>query len=115
MNKLEAIGRMIQWAIELSQFDIEYKPRVAIKAQALVDFIAEFTMPEDGKNQEETIQWTDHWYKRGGAGVVIITPEGNTLKYGVQLQFPVTNNEAVYEAMLIGLKVVKAWEPRLCC
>lgn len=60
MNKLEAIGRMIQWAIELSQFDIEYKPRVAIKAQALVNFIAEFTMPEDGKNQEETIQWTDH-------------------------------------------------------
>ena len=60
MNKLEAIGRMIQWAIELSQFDIEYKPRVAIKAQALVNFIAEFTMPKDGKNQEETIQWIDH-------------------------------------------------------
>ena len=53
MNKLEAIGRMIQWAIELSQFDIEYKPRVAIKAQALADFITEFTIPEDKENQEE--------------------------------------------------------------
>ena len=32
MNKPEAAGRMIQWAIELSQFDIEYLPRTAIKA-----------------------------------------------------------------------------------
>ena len=40
---------MIQWAIELSQFDIEYHPKTAIKAQDLVDFIAKFTSPkEDG-------------------------------------------------------------------
>ena len=40
MNKPEAAGRMVQWVIELSQFDIEYHPRTAIKAQALVDFIS---------------------------------------------------------------------------
>ena len=43
MNKLEAVGRLIQWAVELSEFDIRYQPRHAIKAQALADFIAEFT------------------------------------------------------------------------
>ena len=43
INKLEAAGRLIQWAIELSEFDIKYQPRNAIKAQSLVDFIAEFT------------------------------------------------------------------------
>ena len=32
MSKLEAAGSMVQWAIELSQFDIEYHPRMAIKA-----------------------------------------------------------------------------------
>ena len=32
MNKLEAAGRLIQWAIELSEFDIKYQPRNAIKA-----------------------------------------------------------------------------------
>ena len=47
MNKPEAAGRMVQWAIELSQFDIEYHPRAAIKAQALVDFIVEFTPPNE--------------------------------------------------------------------
>ena len=47
MNKLEAAGRMVQWVIELSQFDIKYHPRTTIKEQALVDFIAEFTLPEE--------------------------------------------------------------------
>ena len=41
MNKLEATGRLIQWAVELSEFDIKYQPRHAIKAQALADLIAE--------------------------------------------------------------------------
>ena len=43
MNKLEAAGQLIQWAVKLSEFDILYQPRHAIKAQALADFIAEFT------------------------------------------------------------------------
>ena len=42
MNRPEAAGRMVQWPIKLSQFDIEYLPRTAIKVQALADFIAEF-------------------------------------------------------------------------
>ena len=32
MNKPEATGRMVQWAIELSQFDIRYSPRTTMKA-----------------------------------------------------------------------------------
>ena len=43
MNKLEAAGRLIQWAVKLSEFDIRYQPRHVIKAQALADSIAEFT------------------------------------------------------------------------
>ena len=61
MNKLEAAGRLIQWAIELCEFDIKYQPRHAIKAQALTNFIAEFTPCYDelrsGRRQE-----MDHSY-----------------------------------------------------
>ena len=32
MNKPEATRQMVQWAIELNQFDIEYKPKMAIKS-----------------------------------------------------------------------------------
>ena len=47
MNKPKAARRMVQWAIELNQFDIEYHPRTAIKAQALADFIAKCTIPDE--------------------------------------------------------------------
>ena len=57
MNKLEAAGRIVQWAIELNQFDIEYHPRTTIKAQDLADFIAEFTLPDDDSLTNETKQW----------------------------------------------------------
>uniref|UniRef100_A0A2N9IUL6 Uncharacterized protein n=1 Tax=Fagus sylvatica TaxID=28930 RepID=A0A2N9IUL6_FAGSY len=53
MNKPDAAGRLIQWAVELSEFDIEYHPRQAIKAQALADFIAEFTVTEDEPSEEK--------------------------------------------------------------
>ena len=84
---------------------------MAIKAQALADFIAEFTSPKHEDVQGEL--WTIHMdrssmQKRGGAGVVIASSEGDILKYGVQLKFPVTNNEAKYEAILMGLRI--AWE-----
>ena len=43
MSNPEAAGRMALWAIELSEFDIQYHPRTAIKSQVVIDFIAEFT------------------------------------------------------------------------
>ena len=58
MNRPEATGRMVQWAIELSQFDIEYHPRTAIKAQALADFITEFTIPDKDNLTNEAERWT---------------------------------------------------------
>lgn len=49
---------MIQWAIELNQFDIEYRPRTAIKAQALADCIAEFIVPDKDRALDEAERWT---------------------------------------------------------
>ena len=109
MNKLKAIGRMVQWVVELSQFDIEYNPRIAIKAQALANFIAEFTIPDE-EIQDESGRWTiqtdgSSTRKKGGVGFIINIPERDVLKYVVQLQFPTTNNEAKFEAILTGLRI----------
>ena len=38
----EATGRMALWAIELSKFVIQYRPRTAVKGQVVADFIAEY-------------------------------------------------------------------------
>ena len=43
LHKPETSGRLMKWAIELSEFDIRYKPRTPVKGQILVDFILEFT------------------------------------------------------------------------
>ena len=43
LQKPEASRRLLKWAIELGQFDINYRPQIAIKCQALADFFAKFT------------------------------------------------------------------------
>jgi hypothetical protein len=35
INNSDAIGQVAKWGIELASFDINYKPRTAIKSQAL--------------------------------------------------------------------------------
>ena len=46
--------------------------------------------------------------KRGGVRIIIVTLDGEMLRYGIQLKFPTTNNEAEYEGILTGLRLRKA-------
>jgi ribonuclease HI len=44
------------------------------------------------------------------AGVVLISPQGDKLKYVLRMSFPqASNNEAEYEALLHGIKMAKAY------
>ena len=52
LHKPETSGRLMKWAIELSEFDIRYKPKTAIKGQVLVDFVMEFTSAEPTENAQ---------------------------------------------------------------
>ena len=116
MNKLEAARRLIQWAVELSEFDIRYQPRHVIKAQALADFIAEFT-PNCGdlEGMEANKKWIIHvdgssTQHVGGIGVVLRSPKGDKLKNKLRLQYQPTNNEVEYEALLKGLELARSVE-----
>uniref|UniRef100_A0A2N9F125 Integrase catalytic domain-containing protein n=1 Tax=Fagus sylvatica TaxID=28930 RepID=A0A2N9F125_FAGSY len=89
MNKPDAAGRLVQWSIEMSEFHIDYRPRTAIKAQALADFIAEFTQPwKDEEELEEGEAWTvnidgSSTKEMSGAGVVLVSPEKEQIRVGV--------------------------------
>ena len=115
MNKPDAVGRLILWLIELSEFDIDYRSRSAIKAQALVDFIAEFTSKDDEPTETEeskASRWMVHTdgastKNAGGVGIIIKSPEGDVIKRAIRLQYNTTNNEAEYKALLAGLKTAK--------
>ena len=114
MNKLEATRRLIQWVVELSEFDVRYWPREAIKAQLLADFIAKFT-PTHGQQTKD--QGSKEWIVNvdGSStqharevGVVLQSPEGDRLEYAIRLHFQTTNNKAEYEVLIKGLDLVKA-------
>ena len=112
MSSPEAAGWMALWAIELSEFDIQYHPRTAIKGQAVADFIAKFAQSED-KGEENAAQWNIHMdgsYNRrvGGVGVVIQTTEEDKIECTIRLDIPTTNNKAEYEALVAGLDLAKA-------
>jgi ethanolamine utilization protein EutP (predicted NTPase) len=53
LNNRMAIGKIAKWAIELSMYDIVYKPRTAIKAQALRDFVVEWTEIQTAPKERE--------------------------------------------------------------
>lgn len=45
----------MKWSVEISEFDVEYHPRRAIKGQAITDFITEYTYDSmiEPKNKDE--------------------------------------------------------------
>ncbi|XP_030923207.1 uncharacterized protein LOC115950096 [Quercus lobata] len=109
---MEKLAFALVTAAQLSEFDIQYQPRTAIKGQIIVDFIAEFTSDE-GEGAEEAPQWSIHTdgssnRQAGGADIVLLSPKGDTVECMVRLDFPITNNEAEYEALVAGLDLGKA-------
>jgi hypothetical protein len=58
LNNREATRKIAKWSIELSMHDIVYKPRIAIKAQALSDFIVEWTKTQAPPKERELEYWT---------------------------------------------------------
>ena len=114
MNKPNTAGWLVQWSIELNEFNIDYRPQTAIKAHTLADFVAEFTVGDDEPKEEEQqiSRWTVHTVGSStrsvrGVGVILKSPKGDIIRWAIRLQYTTTNNEAKYEALLIGLKLAK--------
>ncbi|XP_022863641.1 uncharacterized protein LOC111383733, partial [Olea europaea var. sylvestris] len=111
----------MKWAIELGEFDIEFKPRPSIKAQALADFIAELTPRPRGPGNNSSMSTNlDTWQifvdgasnsSGSGAGVIIISPDKQTeIQCALRFEFEATNNEAEYEAIVIALELALCLE-----
>jgi ribonuclease HI len=114
MRNKEAIGRVRKWVAELNEFTIDYVHRSSIQSHALADFIADW-MP--GAQDEERINYAKTWtvFCDGswgtfgvGAAAVLVAPSKVRNCYAVRLDFSCTNNIAEYEALLLGLRKLKA-------
>jgi hypothetical protein len=79
LNNREATRKITKWAIELSMYDIVYKPRIEIKAQALSDFVAECTETQTPPKERELEYWTINFdgslqLQGAGVGILVMPP-----------------------------------------
>ena len=116
----EATGRVVEWALELSSLALKFESTSTIQSRALAEFIAEWTPTQDEEIQEMALpgketakEWVMYFdgafsLQGAGAGVLLVAPTREHLKYVVQMHFPreqATNNTAKYEGLLAGLRI----------
>ena len=109
--------------MKLSEFDIQYRPRPALKVQVLADFIAEFPTTDQGSEGENPggaaiaepdpgSTWVLHIdgasnAQGSGVGLLLTNSEGMVTEYALRFDFKASNNQAEYEALLAGLRMAK--------
>jgi ribonuclease HI len=104
----DANDRIVKWSVELGEFDIEFCPRQAIKSQILADFVSEWTEIQIPPLKERPEHWIMYFdgalnLEGAGAGILLISPQGENLKYILQIHYKASNNRAEYEALIHGL------------
>jgi ribonuclease HI len=133
LHNPNATGNIAKWAAELTEFQLDFQPRHAVKSQVLADFIVEWTPPPSAPRGPDpdsnptpaeprgSVFTEPHWtlffdesarQQGGGAGVVLIDPSGDQVKYMVHLEFKATNNMAKYEALIFSLSAALSLEIR---
>jgi hypothetical protein len=117
--------RTSKWAMELSEYIIDFEKRSAIKSQVLADFVAEWMEPGSATEGEvpETpwvVYYDGAWGSTGArVAAVLLSPSGIKLCYTTTMQFnnesdKCTNNIAEYDAMLLGLRKFRAIGVQKC-
>ena len=110
----------MEWVAELSSLGLKFESTLTIQSRVLAEFIVEWTSTPDEEIQETTLpdkEASRNWimYFDGafllhgaGAGVLLVAPTGEHLKYVIQMHFPremSTNNTTEYEGLLAGLRI----------
>ncbi|RVW75366.1 Retrovirus-related Pol polyprotein from transposon 17.6 [Vitis vinifera] len=89
LHKSRLTGRMLQWAIELSEYGIEFQPSEK----------EWWTLRVDGASRSSGSE----------VGLLLQSPTGEHLEQAIRLGFPASNNEVEYEAILSGLDLALAY------
>jgi ribonuclease HI len=121
----DSSDRINKCATELSEHVVDFEKCSAIKSQILVDFMVEWTEPGfevEGQVPESAwfISCDGAWGVAGAGAAAILTSHlGVKLRYTARLQFnneaeKCTNNIAEYEAILLGLRKLRAIGVQRC-
>jgi ribonuclease HI len=90
--------------------DLEFCPRQAIKSQILTDFVSEWTETQQPPPAEKLEHWKMYFdsslnLEGAGTGILFISPQGDHLKYILQIHYKASNNGTEYEALIHGLRI----------
>ncbi|KAM2088783.1 hypothetical protein ACFX1T_032817 [Malus domestica] len=112
-------GRIRKWTLALSEFSLQYVLQKAVKGQTLADFLAHHPSPYGFRGNDVEIRMVEardnYWmmYFDGfitstsaGVGIVLKSPHQHRWFFSLKLDFDCTNNQAEYEALVIGLSVL---------
>jgi ribonuclease HI len=117
-------GRLAQWLLQLSQYEIITETPTAIKSQAIADLLAQFPGEDNSSNSDEVPGEINEVFLAGladsvwtlkfdgsstaasaGAGIVLYKDDGEAVTKSFKFDFPCSNNAAEYEAYLAGLAI----------
>lgn len=106
----------------MMEFSLSYVPAKAIKGQALADFAADHlsvnldpTSIVAAKSLNLNIvgltRWTMYFddsktKELAGAGMILLSPKEHKTQLSFKLDFSCMNNQAEYEALIIGLEIL---------
>jgi len=111
LKKPDVAGRMVKWAVELSEFDIRYEPRGPIKGQIFTDFVVELsseTAQSAGSDDRWVLSVDGSTNQLGSrAGVILEGPNGVLIEQSLRFAFKANNNQAEYEALITGILLAK--------
>ena len=113
------IGRISQWLLQFSQYDLKTRTPKTVKSQAIANLLAQFPGEEEfsldaevpGKVvivEEVREQWVMKFdgsstTQSGGMEVVLYHEEDKVVALSFKLEFSCSNNTAEYEAYLTEL------------
>jgi ribonuclease HI len=111
-------GRIRKWAYALIEYDLAYEPLKSMKGQVVADFIVEHSIDQNN-NESCNLVLVRPWKlffdgstrREGqGVGIVFISLRGAIFEQLVRLEHYCTNNQAEYEAILLGLQILSSMD-----
>ncbi|XP_075670313.1 uncharacterized protein LOC142640105 [Castanea sativa] len=112
-------GRISQWLLQLSQYDLKAGKPKAVKSQAITDLLAQSPREEEFPLDDEVPgevavakEVRERWVMKfdgssttqsGGVGVVLYHEEDEVVALSFKLEFSYSNNTAEYKAYLTRL------------
>ena len=85
---------------------MRYEPKTVIKAQALADFLIEMVNEEEAVDLKWMLYIDGGFNSKGsGASVILDKARDIVIELSLKFDFPISNNQAEYEALIAGLQL----------